>query len=238
MGRDGATIEFTDRDLRLIVGSLPKDVDQRRLGLFPQILQEWGRTDLSRHFRLEPESLEVRQARFKRLTAVQKHAAELWLAIDALDRPDLFAMIQNLACPPERLPWRLTASNVKRSEEELEAAREFLPRLAIAARDAGSPLTPKRGPPRNDVPYLVLLDLAAILEWLTRSEPTRQVDRLGEEAGPLSDLARAVWPVIFGSDYGLSSAIKNWAQARGAFKEKSPLIRNIALRYAAWGVSD
>ena len=225
MGRDGATIEFTDRELRLITDSLPKEVDQQRLDLFPQMLQEWRRTYLPELLSLKPEPREVRQARFKRLTALLKHAAGLVDALDALDaQPDLTRNILYFACPLEISPSGLIGANVKRAAEELEATCEFLLRLTVAAGAVASPSTPRRGRPRNDVPFFILCDLARILEWLTGSKPSRQVNPEGEEAGPLADLARAVWPVIFGSDDGLPSAIRNWASPRRAYGEKSAVI--------------
>jgi hypothetical protein len=54
-------VEFTDRDLKLIAASLPDLIDQRRLDLLPQILRDWGRTDLPMHLRLKPEPLERRR---------------------------------------------------------------------------------------------------------------------------------------------------------------------------------
>jgi hypothetical protein len=112
MGEDKAAIEFTDRELRLIAGSLPEVVDQRRLGLFPQVLREWGRTDLLILLDLKPEPSEVARGRFERRAAVQKHAKELLVAIAALDPQDIEALILNLACPPDSFPLGLTASAI------------------------------------------------------------------------------------------------------------------------------
>jgi hypothetical protein len=245
MDRDGATIEFTDRDLRLITDSLPKEVDELRLNLFPQILQEWGRTDLPKLLSLKPEPREVQTAQLELVTAARIHAAGLCQALDALDalgaldvrHLDLSAIILALACP---LTMGLTQSDLNRAVKELQATREFLPRLRVAAQNAALLLAPQKGRPRNNTGLFILLDLAAILEWLTRSKPTRRVDQQHEEAGPLADLARAVWPVIFGNDDGLSSAIKKWAGAgaRHGFGKKSQLICSLGLRNPAWRIFD
>jgi hypothetical protein len=47
-----APIEFTDRELRLIAKALPENADERRLALFPEIMRDWGRTDLPHIIRI------------------------------------------------------------------------------------------------------------------------------------------------------------------------------------------
>jgi hypothetical protein len=76
----------------------------------------------------------------------------------------------------------------------------------------------QKGPARNDVPYLVLLDLAAIFEWLTGRKSARAWFKSGleEEQPPFHAFAAAVWPVLFCSDDGLSNAMRSWNLAEGS----------------------
>jgi hypothetical protein len=99
------------------------------------------------------------------------------------------------------------------NRQRLDDCHKFLATIAMAAK---RPLwKPGRGQPRNISAYLVMKDLAAIFEYLTRTEATRQVDRkTHDESGPFRDFAGAVWPFVFDGDYGFSAAIKNWAAAR------------------------
>jgi hypothetical protein len=81
-------------------------------------------------------------------------------------------------------------------------------------------------------------DIAAIFEWLTNIEATRQVDRIsGVGAGPFWQFAAAIWPVVFGeADDGLPAAMKNWSSYRKRYGERSALIANIAMRHPTWGI--
>jgi hypothetical protein len=123
-------------------------------------------------------------------------------------------------------------------KKEIGALRNFLIRLASAEPNA--PLKFKRGHPRNYIAYLVILDTAALFEWLTETEAIRQVDReSGKEIGPFWKFAGAIWPLVFRrGNSGLSAAIKNWAYARKRFDEEPALIANIALRHPPWGLFD
>jgi len=94
-----------------------------------------------------------------------------------------------------------------------------------------------KGQPRNVRAYLVMLDLAAIFEWLTDRKATRQVDRItNDETGHFWNFAAAVWPLVFGHGCdGLKSAMKNWKALRLKHNENSPFMLNV-LRHLEWGV--
>ena len=235
---DKVIVKFTDREIRLISGSLSAGADQRRLAVLPQVLREWGREDLPINLQHKPEPAERRRDRFRRLTLVEARAKQLNEALAALDETDRWNIIFQLACPPERFPRGLTETNIRKAQQVLEAVAEQLPSIAAAARDAGMPLAPRPGRVRNNVPYLVLMDLAAIFEWTTEKEATRQVDRkTGAESGSFYHFAEAIWPVVFGrGDAGLPAAMQNWASARNKYAERSPLISNIALRHPTWRI--
>jgi hypothetical protein len=96
---------------------------------------------------------------------------------------------------------------------------------------------PRRGRPRNILTYLVMMDIAAVFEYLTDTAATRQVDRsTHEETGPFREFAGAIWSIVIGSDDGLSAALKNWAEGKKRHAECSPLIVNIAMRHPEWGL--
>jgi hypothetical protein len=69
----------------------------------------------------------------------------------------------------------------------------------------------------------------------TRGKP--RVDA-GKEYGPFHDFACAAWPMVFGSEKGLGHAIKTWASGRAQHREKSPFIRNLALRHPEWRIRE
>jgi hypothetical protein len=115
---------------------------------------------------------------------------------------------------------------------------EFLDNLEKSANYLGTRLKRSRGQPRNTAAYLVLLDLAAIFEWLTGVEPKRNVSRTGEgEIGAFYPFCEAVWPLVFNSGlFGLPAAMKNWARDHAKYVESSALIANIDLRHPSWGL--
>ena len=58
---------FTDREVNLIVRSLPKDILQPRIKLLPDILREWRRIDVTDHFSWEsPEIIAKRRKRVEK----------------------------------------------------------------------------------------------------------------------------------------------------------------------------
>jgi hypothetical protein len=221
------TIRFAAPDVDQIIQSLPNGIAQKRLKLLPKILREWSRTELPRHLSLE--SLKIIRDRGKKVEVFEKHARALLQAFNALDDSGL----------------RRIKARSELTLNELEALHDFLTRLARARPHAVQ--KSGRGNPRNYIAYLVILDIAAIFEWLTKTKATREVDRYGKgDIGPFWKFAKAIWPLVFGKGkYGLSSAIKNWASVRSAGKhrssevdEKSALIANIAMRHSSWGLFD
>jgi len=224
--------EFTDDDIRHIRAWLPKQVDNRRLKLLPQILREWARADLPQHF--GRDSPAAQRARRERLTRLGKIADQLVGALDGLDKRDRGTLAGQIgAAEGQEEEVIFDEENKKR----LEDTRNFVAALATAAK---RPLwEPGPGRARNICAYLVMMDVAAIFEYLTDTEATRQVDRnTREERGPFRDFAGAIWSVLFGSDYGLSAALKNWAYGSKKYGECSHLIENIALRHPEWGIFD
>jgi hypothetical protein len=208
-------IVFDDREIRLIIASLPSTVDPQRCGLLPEILRMWGRQDLPYHLACVPPS--ERRATRDRLVRIAKDAEKLMQRLDALEERDELELELRMLCCPDAPP--------------LAATRDAIAMLAAAAGT-----WPGRGRPRNIAALLVMRDLAAIFQMVTGAEARRRVDRQArEESGPFAGFAAAIWPVIFGSDDGLPAALKNWADTSKRYpSEKSPILRNIELRHPEW----
>jgi hypothetical protein len=230
-------VNFSCRELGLIARALP-GCKKHRLGLLHCVLREWGRTDLPGQLRQRPEPTEERTHRRARLERVDRAVREVADALAALDERDCGAIRLYLACPLERYPKGLSAPNIERANREFGGTPDLLSRLAAAARDASVPIAPRPGRVRNDVPYVVLLDIAAIFKWATGKKATRQVGRgTREDCGAFHQFAAAIWPVVFGKgDDGLSSALQSWAADRTTYRDTSALILNIALRRPTWDI--
>jgi hypothetical protein len=222
---------------REIQNGLPKPLNERRCRLLPEILSEWERTDLQRH-RSQESRTEIR-AKVKKLETVKKSALQLMKALDNVDESGHADIVFQMVIAERggsRTPGAVRQVEFATRIDRLSQESEFLAKLAAIAPEKYWPVTPRR--PRNIPAYLVLQDAAAIYEWLTGRVAKREVDRVcGKETGPFFRFASTLWPVIFnrGAE-GLPSAIKNWAAAKKQFRERSPLIINIAMRHPTWGI--
>jgi hypothetical protein len=218
-----------------ITASLPAGISQHRLRLLPRILGEWSRTDLREHLSREPRAT-VRK-RYEQLTKVGKCANHLRQALDATDERGWFWIAHEIAC--ENQPFSASREKVSEMNERLTEEGEFLLKLAAATvrliEELDESLSGRR--PRNIPAYLVMLDLAAIFEWLTDRKAARGVDRTDHtETGPFWRFAESVWPVAFGTTRGLKAAMKNWAKARKSYHEHSSFLLNLPLRRPEWGI--
>jgi len=226
--------EFAARDVWLIGLCLPDTVDPGRRELLPQILRDWSSNDLFDYVRTARRATQERR---KRVKAVGTCARKLLRALneaDELDRAGIAGEMVLAAGHASLIAgsgWNETSELIRRIEEEIS----FLDKLA---EGAGRTWDYGRGQPRNITANLVVQDAAAIFEWLTKTEATREVDRVcGAEIGPFQQFLAAIWPVVFGSgDDGLPAAMKSWASLRRKHGEKSPLIANIAMRNPTWGI--
>jgi len=238
MANGDATPVFRDRDVRLIAQSLPNEVCPQRLELLPLVLREWSRNELREH--LSTESAATIRKRAKRMETVAKRAHGLLQALEALDDRDRAAIAFEKPraggdlWPKMRRHHRRETSEMLGMIQRIKEERDFLTEL-IAAAPAVWKLR-GRGRPRNIQAYLVIKDAAAIFEWLTKKEATRQVNSLThEETGPFWKFLAAIWPVVFGQgDDGLPAAIKKWAEYREKYREGCALIANINFRRPTW----
>jgi hypothetical protein len=230
-----ASVEFTDRDIWHITAVLPAECDPRRRELLSKVLREWALHDLQEHLEREsPATKRKYRSRQTLLSRIGKKADSLLAMLDKLDEGARVALAAQIGIATGQSP--LDAIYSSANEERLGQARDFV--ALIAAGGKHHLQEPRRGQPRNTLAYLVMTDLAAIYEWVTGVEASRQVSRkTHEETGQFHDFAGSMWPIIFKSvDDGLAAALKNWAEARKKYGEPSPLIFNIALRHPKWGL--
>jgi hypothetical protein len=211
---------------------LPKPLCTRRCALLPQVLREWDRSALGEH--LSRESRADTRKRIEKLDTVTKLARQLQEAMDKLDNSDRSAIVVQMARAErstEEVSWKELVYRIAR----LEWLSEYLAKVGgVQSSEIWKP--PPQ--PRSIVAYLVLQDAAEIFEWLTGVRATRQVDRdKGNETGPFFQFASILWPIVFRNGIvGLPAAMKNWAQWRSQYNERSALIANIAARHPGWGL--
>jgi hypothetical protein len=222
---------FTDDDIRRIGHWVPDHADPRRRKLLSQILREWTTVDLRSHFSRETPAQE--RKRRERLARIGKIADRLSAALRELGERDRYILAAQIGVA--RGQQKFEAIFADKNLDRLNDAQNLVTEIGAAAKQ---PLSkPGRGQPRNICAYLVLMDIAAIYEWLTNTAPTRIVDRTThDESGSFGDYAGAIWPFVFGKNSGFSAAMKNWGWAHYKFGEQSPLIANIAMRHPEWGI--
>jgi hypothetical protein len=226
-------------------GDLPRLSCERRWGLLLRVLEEWDRTDLKEH--LSRDTRKTIRERIKKLNIVAKRARHLSEALEKLDEKDRSAIMFQIIGPDTLSTGAGTLSLEERSKVNREKWADQTRRLTelkpyLLSLGSVEPkeiwkLKSSRRPP-NLTAYLVLQDAAAIFEWLTGVTATRQVDRDdGTETGPFFQFAETLWPVIFEKRApSLSNSLKNWAEWRSDYNERSALIDSIASRHPAWGI--
>ncbi len=213
---------------------LPRPLNERRCRLLPKVLHEWSRTDLQEH--LSRESRAEIRARIKKLETVKENALQLMSALTKLDEDSRTAIAAQIIIAEQGrwIPGR-SVRGIATWIDRLSQETEFLAKVGAIAPDKYWQLTPGG---RVTSAYLVLRDAAAIYQWLTGRAATREVDRsIGRETNAFFRFASTLWPIVFGKGTrGLSNAMKNWAGAKKRFRERSPLIVNIAMRHPTWGI--
>jgi hypothetical protein len=213
---------------------LPKAACARRCKLLPQILQDWSRTDLREH--LSRESRAVTRGRIRKSQVVKAKARQLLHALNKLDEHDRGAVLAQMTIADGRSILDISRADFTARSARLDQEPDFLAKLGAIKPQQLWKFGP--GQPPNLRAYLVLQDAAAIFEWLTGTKAAREVDRVeGADAGPFFQFASILWPPIFGRGlWGLSTAMKNWAEWRSRYGERSALVANMALRHPAWGI--
>jgi len=187
---EAAAPYFDERAIDQILASLPPGIDQRRLDLLPSLLNHWSVTDLREH--LSREGPPILRRRYNQLTRIENCANNLREALGALDQcgrswialemaregGDRFSIVGGETLRQMQERHRLESEKLAEIDERLRLEDDFLLKLGTATQRLVEQDKQGPGQPRNVCAYLVMMDLAAIFEWLTGSEATRVVDRI------------------------------------------------------------
>jgi len=198
------SIMFSDQLIADIKKSIQSSARSDRIAKLGPILRSWAENELKEHLSLETEG--DKGQRNYRLGAALEASKSLARALDALNDFD----------------WAYVEYH---AEHEFFAARKqenaaFIPAVERAIG------RPKRGHPPVFVPYLVVLDAAAIYKYLTGKEATRT-----EAKGAFTDFCTPIWDAVFGEEApGFTAAMKKLESERNAGRGASPIIANFFLR--------
>jgi len=223
-------IEFSDREISLVVSSLPDTADPRRCELLPQILRDWGQLIPYRLIDLEPRALQAeRRRRFKKIEKAANRLLQMIEGLELRERWEVETLLSRLEGKTSVFEFSFW------DEHRVNASRKTILTLIAAIQGIW---VPNKGHPIRHNARLIMFDLAYFYEYFTSSRAERVVDRSsGQETGPFYKFAAALWPVIFESgDDGLPAAVKNWASARKGFDESHSVVSIIAARHPEWGV--
>jgi hypothetical protein len=202
----------------------------RQHALAAKILREWAEFSLPQYRAWEHEHAKFPE-RQRQATSVSRAAQRFQAALEALNENMRIQIADRLALNADLISTEDRVAVRRRFETELEYLRD----LVVAVGEVWAPR--RRGQPTNRFARRVILDLAAIFEYLTGTKATRHVDSVThEETGPFRHFAAAVWPVIFDSDDGLSAALRNWDELK--VKVYSPIVYEMDLRHPEWGLFD
>lgn len=221
----------------LIVRSLPTPPDADKVEVLRIMLDYWCEYSLPNHVHmLEKPSVET----IKRLKKASKALLALNASIDVLDGEDVQFGIFSLVMERTGF-WR--RSDIDEVTDEVFQALAVLSSFESSIAQS---IKLKAGRPRNNFGYLVVLDLAAIFEWFTGTDATRQVDREeGFEIGPFRTFSETVWYEVFNAE-GLwfETSFKNWSVNKAKENSKkshkpsnkpheaSPIVANFFLTVA------
>jgi hypothetical protein len=214
-------IEFTDREIDLIIRALPDNCDLRRLELLRHILRCWGRDFLPMH--LAPSAA---GDRLQHIAKVGKTAGDLIQAIDALDKSAQFELALLQIGIVEGSTLAAAVGRESQNRDRLAEFQEFAAALAAAAQN---PLSKRRrGRPRNIRSILIMRDLAAMFEYVTRLSPTRRVSLTWMTIEPIAtaDLPRAPSSRVRGgtAKAGIAGNTLRVAAVTGAFCRNERLV--------------
>ena len=197
----GAAAEFDDETVRRIAVVLPSEAPSERVALLPKLLRAWAVEDLQDHLARESRSsIEQRQ---QRLVEVGKKARDLLNAISTLDeagRHEIATATQLLqeAMGNSLSPrWAILGfpRDPKGGERRRDNAISWLHDLANTFAFAL-----KAPPDKRTLGYLVVLDLAAIYQLVTRTQPARcnnpYTDDGQQAYGPFWEFCSAIFKLI------------------------------------------
>jgi hypothetical protein len=230
-----------DAAIDTIIAALPSNCRPEKVALLSKILRDWSDHHIGGYGSDPPERL---QARTKHFELLSKLAHEFLKTLAALE-------IKSSKGMTIAIEWYLSAESRNWvTHSELDDAAEARRRVAEDWLAGLGDLFAKsrRGRPRGVRQRLVMLDLAVFWEYVTDTEASRRVrgkdhSNRGQEYGLFWDFARAVWPAIFGSQRGLSAAMRIWAaeRAKRIAEHKAPeysALISVALRHPEWRIFD
>jgi hypothetical protein len=198
------------------------------LALLGSILRYWAENELKEH--LSHETKEQKDLRNYRLSLTLKSAKDLDRVLDALydfdcDYVNYYAdanVVRELA---DRVVDDFTGSfvdalNNRVMDDLKDGLKKFIPAVEHAI------FIPKKGQPPTVIPYLVVLDAAAIYTYITGRKATRT-----EAQGSFTNFCTPIWNTVFGENTrGFTAAMKKLESERNAGRGASPIITNFFLR--------
>jgi hypothetical protein len=221
--KSAAAIAFTVTAAEIdgVIAALPLNCAPGRLKLFRFILEDWFSLDLPSHYQLAHSGADAVAS--GQLKAIAKQAGILDRLLKDLEGEQSMKLLIAQLASTRGLPPS------KEVRAQLAIGLEVIAEVGAAA----SEVRPRRGHPMNNFSYWVLLDIAAMYEWLTGDKPSRITDLATERGGgPFYELCQAIWPLAHKkTPGGLVNTVKKWATAQPIFEEKSALITNFILRY-------
>ncbi len=211
-----------------IENSISSKARGERLASLGPILRSWAENELKEH--LSHETKEQKDRRNYRLSRTLESAKVLDRALDALYDFDCdyvkYHADDNVANDlADRDLDDLTDSVVdilkNRVIDDLkDRVKKFIPAVERAI------CIPKKGQPQNVIPYLVVLDAAAIYTYITGRKATRT-----ETQGSFINFCTPIWNTVFGENTrGFTAAMKKLESERKAGRGASPIITNFFLR--------
>jgi hypothetical protein len=205
-------VQFSEEVMGTIEATLSPDADPARLALLPEMLHAWANEDLVEH--LSREGRAALRQREKRLRTVGARAQGVIEAILSLDQNGFF----KTAFEPQmrHAGTSIWSTDIEAASERRDTAISWLSDLAklysVLEDGSGNGKKPKRSPDKAMRYYLIIRDLAAIFELVTKKSATRRVDSdSGQDYGSFADFVEKVWVQIFENKRGRSYAIRVWA---------------------------
>jgi hypothetical protein len=222
-------LKFSDRDVQTIVSHLPIAED-RKLERLGDILNEWANHDLQKAFWVYPDK-NVAQIRLKIIRRVISYAEGLRKALEDFEQFDGKHWLVRALIGQEFSDYR---QEEVPQEQRLVDQQALLREVEVAAKEIESGFAKATDQRRNIQSYLLLLDMAAIFEWLTKRAAARGSD---DRPSPFDEFVNVLWSVIFRNTHGIQSALKNWAKDTKKFHDRSPVVVNISMRHPDWRLS-
>jgi hypothetical protein len=197
-------VDFPDEALKEIVAAVPPGAPPERLKLLPAILRAWAQEDLREH--LSRESRTVFRGREEQLQAIKEQTKDLLNAFKALDEVGF----SELALRPQihRESTELWNVDVEIADCRRDKAISWLNDLVEALEEP----QPEPEPDTRTRHYLVIRDMAAIFELVTREPATRRTNSdTNKQYGPFWNFTTALWSAVYGSKHGQENALTIWA---------------------------